>query len=260
MVETPTSEHIKVEIAEGIMQIRMNRPEKKNALTRAMYRTMAEAVIAADHDNLVRVIMITGSEECFTSGNDLADFLAVAQATGARERNPFVDAMPYVQKPVIAAVNGVAVGIGTTMLLHCDLVYAGTACWFQLPFVNLGLCPELSSSLLLPRLAGHQKASEILLHCEPFNAETGREIGLVNGICADGKLFATARKKALQLAALPPAAVKVTKALIRRPLKDAVSETLEVELGHFEDRLRSTEAAEALQAFAEKRKPDFSRF
>lgn len=255
-----TNGHVRIDTAGGVMRIAMDRPDKKNALTRAMYRAMADAISAADADSSVRVILISGSDVCFTSGNDLGDFQKVQQTTGPRELNPFMAAISRAEKPVVAAVNGHAVGIGTTMLLHCDLVYAGTGSRFQLPFVNLGLCPELASSFLLPRLAGYHRAAELLLLGEPFGAQTAREIGLVNEICPDGELFAIAEGKAAELAARPPAAVQLAKALMKRPLAETVSETLIREVQCFGERLRSPEAAEAFQAFAERRKPDFSRF
>jgi enoyl-CoA hydratase/carnithine racemase len=238
----------------------MNRPEKKNALTRGMYQTMADAILGADKDGSTRVILLTGTADCFTSGNDIADFIAIHQEVGIKPHNPFLPAISSVQKPVIAAVNGVAVGIGTTMLLHCDLVYAGTKARFQLPFVNLGLCPELASSLLLPRLVGHQRAAELLLLGEPFGAEIARELGLVNAVYPDEALLETAFLKAGQLAAQPPASVRLTKALLKRPIEAAVSQTIEEELALFVELLKSPAAAEAFQAFLEKRKPDFSRF
>ncbi|WP_298432267.1 enoyl-CoA hydratase-related protein [Geobacter sp.] len=260
MSEADGTQHILVESREGVLCIRMNRPEKKNALTRAMYRIMADAIAQADADDAVRVILITGTGDCFTSGNDLADFRDASTSDRERERNPFMPAISRAKKPVVAAVSGVAVGIGTTMLLHCDLVYAGTGARFQLPFVNLGLCPELGSSVLLPLLMGHQRAAELLLLGEPFGAESARELGIVNGVCADAELLETAFGKARQLAAQPPASVRLTKALMKRAREVAVMTVMEEEIAHFGERLRSPEAAEAFQAFAERRKPDFSRF
>jgi enoyl-CoA hydratase/carnithine racemase len=260
MTTAGSTDHIRITLSEGILHIQMNRPEKKNALTRGMYQTMADAILGADKDGSTRVILLTGTADCFTSGNDIADFIAIHQEAGIKPHNPFLPAISSAQKPVIAAVNGVAVGIGTTMLLHCDLVYAGTKARFQLPFVNLGLCPELASSLLLPRLVGHQRAAELLLLGEPFGAELARELGLVNAVYPDEALLETAFRKARQLAAQPPASVRLTKALLKRPSEAAVSQTIEEELALFVELLKSPAAAEAFQAFLEKRKPDFSRF
>ncbi|MBM4314008.1 MAG: enoyl-CoA hydratase [Deltaproteobacteria bacterium] len=260
MTTAGSADHIRINLREGILHIQMNRPEKKNALTRAMYQTMADAIRGADEDGATRVILLTGTADCFTSGNDLADFIAVQQDGGIKPLNAFLPAISQAKKPVIAAVNGVAIGIGTTMLLHCDLVYAGTKARFQLPFVNLGLCPELASSLLLPRLVGHQRAAELLLLGEPFGAEIAKEFGLVNAVCPEETLFETAFSKARQLAAQPPASVRLTKALMKRPVEAAVSKAVEEELVLFVELLKSPAAAEAFQAFLEKRKPDFSRF
>jgi len=260
MTTAGSTDHIRINLREGILHIQMNRPEKKNALTRVMYQTMADAILGADKDGATRVILLTGTADCFTSGNDLADFIAIQQEAGIKHHNAFLPAISRAKKPVIAAVNGVAIGIGTTMLLHCDLVYAGTKARFQLPFVNLGLCPELASSLLLPRLVGYQRAAELLLLGEPFGAETAREFGLVNAVCPDEALFETAFQKARQLAAQPTASVRLTKALMKRPMEAAMSQTIEEEITLFGELLKSPAAAEAFQAFVERRKPDFSRF
>ena len=245
---------------EGILSIRLNRPEKKNALNLAMYAALTNALERADQDDAIRVILLTGSDSCFTSGNDLADFLALP-ATG--EESPairFLRAISSARKPVVAAVSGLAVGIGVTMLLHCDLVLAAEDARFQMPFVNLALCPEAGSSLLLPRVMGHQRAAELLLLGEPFGAAVAREVGIVNRVCPDGDLQATARSLAKQLAAQPAAAVRLAKFLLKRDLAAPVQETIGVELGYFMERLKTPEAAEALQAFMERRQPDFSRF
>lgn len=251
---------IRISLCEAILHVQMNRPEKKNALTRAMYQTMADAILGADRNGAIRVILLTGTADCFTSGNDLVDFVNAQNDKGMQHHNPFLSVISRAEKPIVAAVSGYAIGIGTTMLLHCDLVYAGTKARFQLPFVNLGLCPELASSLLLPRLIGYQKASELLLLGEAFGAETARELGLVNAVCPEEELFGTALQKARQLAAQPPASVRITKALMKRPIEAAMTKAIGEELEIFTERLQSPEAAEAFQAFLERRKPDFSRF
>ncbi len=252
--------HILVDFQAGILRIQMNRPEKKNAITFAMYQRMAEAFLQADQDDAVRVVLITGTEDCFSSGNDLADFKSLSMPGREHPRNPFIPAISRAKKPIVAAVAGVAIGIGTTMLLHCDLVYAGTKALFHLPFVNLGLCPELGSSMLLPLLMGHQRAAELLLLGAPFGAETAREVGLVNMVCPEEELMRTALDKARQLAAQPSASVRLTKALMKRGREAAVTAAIEEESIQFSKRLTSPEAREAFQAFAEHRKPDFSRF
>jgi enoyl-CoA hydratase/carnithine racemase len=237
----------------------MNRPEKKNAITRAMYQSIAAALTQGDNDPEVRVILLSGTDTCFTSGNDLGDFRN-APAGDARPRNPIIDAVTGVKKPLVAAVTGVAVGIGTTILLHCDLVYAGRSARFQLPFVRLGLCPELGSTLLLPNLIGHQRASELMLLGEMFDAETARQLGMVNAVFEDELVLGLALEKARQLTRLPPASVRLTKDLMKRSRVPALTDAIEREIVQFNERLTSPEAAEAFQAFAEGRKPDFSRF
>lgn len=247
-------------LKEGILTIRLNRPEKKNALNLAMYGALAEELQRANGDDGVRVIMLVGNPDCFTSGNDLADFLTAPPSGGDSPVFRFLHAISTARKPLVAAVSGLAVGVGVTMLLHCELVFAAAGATFQMPFVNLGLCPEAGSTLLLPRMMGHQRAAELLLLGEPFGAEHAREVGIVNQICPDGELLATARARALQLAAQPAAAVRLAKALLKRDYAVPLQETILEEGRLFMERLKSPEAAEALQAFTQRRKPDFSRF
>lgn len=255
-----SSELIQSELGEGILTLRINRPEKKNALNLAMYQALADGLLRADGDDKVRVIMICGTDDCFTSGNDLADFIT---APPSGEQSPvmqFLFAVSKARKPIVAAVNGLAVGVGVTMLLHCELVFAGSSATFQMPFVNLGLCPEAGSTLLLPRIMGHQRAAELLLLGEVFGAEKAGNAGIVTAVCPDGEVFATARSKALQLAAQPAAAVRLTKSLLKRDYAEELQETITEEGRQFMSRLQSPEAAEALQAFMQRRKPDFSKF
>lgn len=254
------SEHIQTDLQDGVLCIRFNRPEKKNALTLAMYTAMADALRQADEDDGVRVVLFSGNGGAFTSGNDLVDFLKSPPTGKESPAMKFLSALSLARKPFVAAVSGAAIGIGTTMLLHCDLVYAGAGALFQMPFVNLGLCPEAGSSLLLPRMMGHQRAAALVLLGEPFNAEAAKEAGIVNIICSDKDLMETARAKALQLAAQPPDALRLAKRLLKQGYAAALLETMAEEGQNFMERLRSPEAAEALQAFLERRKPDFSRF
>ena len=260
MTSDTKSELIKSGLQDGVLTLQFNRPEKKNALNLAMYGALAEELLRADGDDAVRVIMLTGNPECFTSGNDLADFLTSPPSGGDSPVFRFLQAISTARKPLVAAVSGLAVGVGVTMLLHCELVFAATGATFQMPFVNLGLCPEAGSTLLLPRMMGHQRAAELLLLGEAFGAEVAREVGIVNQICPDAELLATARARALQLAAQPAAAVRLAKALLKRECATAVQETILEEGRLFMERLKSPEAAEALLAFMERRKPDFSRF
>ncbi|MDF3032050.1 MAG: Enoyl-CoA hydratase/isomerase [Moraxellaceae bacterium] len=243
-----------------VLQIRLNRPEKKHALTHAMYEQLHDALRSADADANVRAIHLTGNGDAFTSGNDLKDFAQNPPDDLDAPVFHFLQALQTARKPVVAAVSGVAVGIGTTLLLHCDLVYCDETASFQLPFVNLGLCAEGGSSLLLPLLAGHQKAAELLLLGKPFDAPTAAAIGLVNDVLPAADLQAVSLQRARELAAQPAAAVRLTKALLKRSTQAHLAEVMREEGREFIGRLGSPEAKEAFAAFAEKRRPDFSRF
>ena len=244
----------------GVAVIEIARPEKKNALTQAMYTAMTEAILAADADTTIRALLITGQPGIFTSGNDLEDFM---QRPPAGEDSPvfkFMKALSECGKPVVAAVTGGAIGIGTTMLLHCDLVYVSDEARLAMPFVSLGLVPEYASSLLIPQLIGHAKATELLLLGEPFNGERAVEMGIANAVLPAAEVVNHARRMAERFNALPPGAVRESKALMRRGQAALVKETVAVEGEVFAKRLRSPEAMEAFQAFFQKRKPDFTKF
>jgi len=251
---------VQVSRDDRILRIVLNRPEKKNALTAAMYDAMREAIAASNDDRSVRVVMIHGQPDCFTAGNDLADFQDLERMRRERPAMKFLSVISTAVKPIVAAVNGPAVGIGTTMLLHCDLVYAGQGTRFQMPFVSLGLNPEGTSSFALARMAGHARAAELLLLGERFSAEQALAMGLVSAVLPDADLMAHAEAKARQLAAQPAAAVRSTKALMKRWTADQVKAVLDAEAQAFGERLGSPEFAEAAKAFFERRKPDFSRF
>ena len=248
------------ETKDGIARIEIDRPDKKNALTAAMYQAMADAIHAAEADAKVRVLLIHGKPGLFTAGNDLQDFLDHPPRDDQRPVFQFLYAISQAQKPIIAAVAGAAVGIGTTMLLHCDLVYAAPNARLQLPLVNLGLVPEAASSLLLPSLIGYQRAAELLLLGEPFSAQKARDIGLVTEVVPEDQLFDTAMAQAKKLAGKPAASLRLTKRLMKQGQAAAVAQRIKLESGHFAERLDSPEAKEAFSAFLEKRKPDFSRF
>ncbi len=252
--------HLLVERQGAIQRITINRPEKKNALTAAMYAAFAEAIQVAEGDAGVRVMLVAGAGDAFTAGNDLQDFLANPPHAGNRPVLDFLQVFSHAAKPIVAAVHGVAVGIGTTMLAHCDLVYAAEGTRFSTPFVNLGLCPENASSFLLPALAGYQRAAELLMLGEPFDAAKAREIGLVNAVVPAAELAATATAAAQKLAAKPPASLRLTKRLMRRAWLPEIEAALAEESKAFAERLASPEAKEAFTAFLEKRAPDFSRF
>ncbi len=246
-------------VEDRIARVELARPEKKNALTGEMYKQLAAALAAADADPQVRAILLHGTQDCFTAGNDLHDFLK--RPAGAEP--PVVDlfkVLPNLAKPIVAAVGGPAVGIGSTLLLHCDLVYAADNARFQLPFVPLGIVPEFASTYLLPLLAGYQRAAELLLLGQPFTAAKARDAGLVTEVVPAENLFSKAREAAQMLAALPPESLRLTKRLLKKRHGAAVAEAIAEETRIFSERLSSPEAKEAMSAFLEKRKPDFSRF
>lgn len=257
---TSTSELVDISLEERVLRIKFNRPDKKNALSREMYAAMADAVNESNSDSAVRVLMFQGSDDCFTSGNDVKDFMMEPETGPESSVGRFLSAVPQATKPIVAAVNGPAVGIGTTLLLHCDLAYAGESARFQMPFVNLGLIPEFGSSLILPQLMGHRRASDLLLLGQPFSAATAKEVGIVNDVLPDEKVIDTAFAKAQALAAQPPSALRETKRLLRLGDAQAIADRIQEEGSHFADLLASAEAMEAFTAFMEKRKPDFSQF
>jgi enoyl-CoA hydratase/carnithine racemase len=253
------STQIQVTTAERITTIRFDRPDKKNAITLEMYAALCAGLEAAASDPAVRAVVLAGSRDCFTAGNDIPDFMRAAQGGGdLTASGGFLRAIATFDKPLVAAVAGVAIGIGTTMLLHCDLVYAAPAARFKMPFVDLALVPEAGSSVLLPALVGARRAAQLLLLGEQLDAATALSWGLINGIADDPE--AAARAAAQRLAACAPTALRTTKALTRRTTREAVLEAIRVEGEAFVERLRSPEAMEALQAFMARRPPDFSRF
>jgi enoyl-CoA hydratase/carnithine racemase len=252
--------HVLTQTRDRVARIELNRPDKKNALTVEMYQAMADALRAAEADPQVRVTLIHGQPNCFSAGNDLHDFLERPPHAEGSPVFQFLIAISTAAKPLIAAVAGPAVGVGTTMLLHCDLVYAAPQTRFQLPFVPLGLLPEASSSLLLPLSAGHQRAAELLLLGQPFSAEKALAAGIVTEVVPAEELLKHAQDAAAAVAALPPESVRLTKALMRKRNAADVAARMAEEGRLVLERLGSPEAKEAMTAFLEKRKPDFSRF
>ena len=243
----------------SVLTITLNRVEKKNSLTSTMYAELAQALDSAQADTQTKVVLIQGHETVFSAGNDIADFL---RQPAAGEDSPvfrFLRGLALFPKPLIASVCGPAVGIGTTMLLHCDLVYAGDNAAFSMPFVNLGLCPEAASSLLVPRLMGHQRASEALLLGEPFMAEAALEVGLVNRVLPPTEANAYAQQQARKLAAKPLSSLIETKRLLKGAQIPAVLERMQEEGDIFRRMLTEPAAKEAFGAFLQKRKPDFSK-
>ncbi len=244
----------------GIQTITFDRPAKKNAITAAMYQAMADALRGAEADSAVRVVLFAGHPQIFTAGNDLDDFLNNPPHGDASPVFQFLAAISTATKPVVAAVRGAAVGIGTTLLLHCDLVYAGRSAKFSLPFAQLGLCPEAASSLLLPMMVGYHHAAEKLLLGESFGADEAAAMGLVNRVLDDEAVLDHARAQAARLAALPASSIRATKRLIKGDLAGDVAARMQVEGEQFRAMLGAPEAREAFNAFFEKRKPDFRRF
>ncbi|MBL1147520.1 MAG: enoyl-CoA hydratase [Pseudomonadota bacterium] len=245
---------IKTSKKDGILTITMNRPEKKNALTTGMYSDMAKAIKDAGNDPDLRVILITGSQDAFCAGNDLLDFLNNPPQDDSSPVLQFLKTLSEAELPVVAAVNGTAVGIGTTMLLHCDFVYVAEDSTFSLPFINLGLVPEAGSSMLLPRLAGHQRAAELLMLGEPFTAEDAKEVGFVNRICKADDVLDTAMKTAEKLAKKPQNALRETKALMRQDF-ESVAARISREADVFKDCLTSEETKNAITTFFGRKKP-----
>ncbi len=255
---------IKTATINGVCTIEIARPEKKNALTVAMYQAMANALISAHEDKAVRAVLITGQPGIFTSGNDIEDFMSRPPGQGSDSMDSpvflFMRALLACEKPVVAAVTGAAIGIGTTMLLHCDFVYVSDEARLAMPFVALGLVPEFASSLVVPQLMGHRRAAEKLLLGDPFTGEQAVECGIANAVLPAGEVVNHARRVAERFNALPPGAVREAKQLIRGPQHEALLATIRTEGELFSKRLRSPEAMEAFQAFFQKRKPDFSKF
>ncbi len=258
----PSAGHVLSEKSGGVLTLTLNRPEKKNALTRAMYQALGDAIDAANDDKDVRCVLIQANGDMFTAGNDLADFAAVnagdASANEAREKdNPLLTALGRAKIPLVAAVNGRAVGVGVTMLLHCDLVYVAEDALLTTPFVNLALVPEAASSLLLPARIGHARAFSMFVLGEPVDGKTAAAWGIANAAVPAADLRAKALAAAKAVAARPASSVAITKSLMRDTA--AVAAQMEAEGRHFAAQLKSPEAKEAFAAFAEKRAPDFSK-
>jgi enoyl-CoA hydratase/carnithine racemase len=248
------SDHIVTTFKDGILQIRINRPEKKNALTQEMYSGIAAALSQADENPEVRVVTLTGTGDSFTSGNDVADFLTRdASSSDQRPVGGFLATIAAAKKPLLAGVNGMAIGVGVTMLLHCDLVYAAEGATFQMPFTNLGVVPEAASSQLLPQMVGYHRAAELMLLGERIDARRALEIGLINGVSPAAELAATLTARAAAIAAKPASAIVATKALLRRA-PEATLARMSIENAEFARLLQSPEARAIMQAFLDRRK------
>lgn len=241
--------HILSKREDSALCIQIHRPEKRNALTTAMYAALAEAIRAGDAEETVRVIILHGLDGCFTSGNDLANFRNGPSPDRVYPHNLYIDALRHAQKPVIAAVDGIALGVGTIMLFHCDFVYATPGSRFSLPFVNLGLSPEGGTSFLLPHLAGYQKAAQLIMLGEQFNSQVAERIGLVNEIVSPADLLPRALETAGRLAEKSPEALRVAKSLLKHGMMDAVTTAISRELDQFNERLASPEVTAAISRF-----------
>ena len=248
-----------IDVSAGVLTMTLNRVEKKNSITSAMYASMADALALADADVSVRAVVLQGHETIFSAGNDIGDFLNGPPSTQDSPVFRFLRGISTFSKPVLAAVCGPAVGIGTTMLFHCDLVYAGDNAAFSMPFVNLGLCPEAASSYLAPQRMGYGRAAEALLLGEPFMAEAALEMGLVSRIVPPSEAAALAQRQAQKLASKPLSSLIETKRLMKKSQAPIVSERMVDEGASFGRMLQEPAAREAFTAFMEKRKPDFSR-
>lgn len=253
--------HVQCERDDAVLCIAINRPEKKNALTAEMYDALGDAVEQGEADPAVRVMLLHATGDAFTGGNDLMDFLQ--KPWSAQQIPPavrFIHAVAHAKKPLVAAVQGLAVGVGVTILLHCDLVYAAEGAKFVMPFIDLGIVPEAASTVLLPALIGHQRASELLMLGAPLDARRAYELGLVNAVVAPESLFVTASQAARKLGEKPMGALLACKRLMKQAHHAEVNRALREEVNEIKDRLDSPETKEALAAFVEKRKPDFSKF
>jgi enoyl-CoA hydratase/carnithine racemase len=258
--EMAAAANIRTALAGSVLEVEIHRPEKKNALTGDMYVGLARALDRAASDAAVRAILLTGTRESYCSGNDIADFLARPPSSEASPVMQFLVRVQAAEKPIVAAVNGMAVGIGTTMLLHCDYVVAGEGASFSLPFVNLGLCSEAASSLLLPATIGHRRAAEMLLFGDRIDARRALEWDLVNAVVPDGEVLEAGRKRAQALAAKPAEALRTTKAFLKRQLGNAARERIAEEGREFARLLHEPAAREALTAFVEKRPPNPEKY
>jgi enoyl-CoA hydratase/carnithine racemase len=250
---------IVTERSEGILRVELNRPTKKNAMTSSMYAKLADIFKEAAKDDSVRVVLWHGAGDAFSAGNDIEDFLKNPPGPGESPQARLMNALVDFDKPLIAAVRGAAIGGGTTMLLHCDFVYAGESTRFQMPFINLAVLPEFGSSCLLPFAIGHVRAAELILLGSTFDARHARELGLVTQVVLDENLLPVATETARKLAAKPAGALQASKRLLKRSFREQVKAAMKAENEAFSVHVRSEDAKEALTAFLEKRPPDFTK-
>ena len=253
--------HVIVEVKDRVALVRIDRIDKKNALTDAIYRALADAIKAADTNEDVRALVLTGTGDSFSAGNDMVDFLNQKGAFETTGAHAFMKALYDFRKPALAAVNGLAIGIGTTLLLHCDFAYAAESASFRMPFVAIGIAPEYCSTYLLPAMLGHRRAAELLYTSDKFDARKALACGLVNGVVPDAQVLEHTLAHARRLAEQPPAALRTCKRLLREALHEPAMKAFDREVVELNSMIRGNpEAMEAMTAFMQKRKPDFSKF
>jgi enoyl-CoA hydratase/carnithine racemase len=253
------TDDIVTERFESILRVKLNRPEKLNAMTSSMYTKLADVFNDAAKDERIRVVLWHGAGDAFSAGNDVKDFLENPPGAGESPQARLMNALIGFDKPLIAAVRGAAIGGGTTMLLHCDFVYAGESAKFQMPFINLGVVPEFGSSCLVPLTIGHIRAAELILLGSPFGPTRAAELGLVTQVVSDQNLLQVATETARNLARKPAAALQASKRLLKHSFREQIRAAMKAENEAFSLQIRSDEAKEALTAFLEKRQPDFTR-
>ena len=247
------------EYSESILRVELNRPEKKNAMTSSMYVALADILNEADKEDDTRVVLWYGAGDSFCAGNDIEDFLKNPPGPGESPQARLMEALVNIDKPLVAAVHGAAIGGGTTMLTHCDFIYAGESAKFQMPFINLAVVPEFGSSCSVPARIGHVRAAELILLGAPFDAMRAAELGLVTEVVSDNDLRARATETARKLAAKPANALQASKRLMKQPFREQMKAAMKAENEEFSAQVRSEDAKEAFSAFLEKRKPDFTR-
>jgi enoyl-CoA hydratase/carnithine racemase len=252
-------DEIVTEHAAGILRVQLNRPTKRNAMTSAMYLSLASIFNDAANDENTRVVLWYGAGDSFCAGNDIEDFLKNPPGPGQSPQARLMEALVNFDKPLVAAVHGAAIGGGTTMLTHCDFIYAGESTKFQMPFINLAVVPEFGSSCSVPARIGHVRAAELILLGGPFDARRAAELGLVTQALPDKDVMARATETAGKLAAKPAAALQASKRLMKQPFREQIKAAMKAENEEFSAQVRSEDAKEAFTAFLEKRKPDFTR-
>jgi enoyl-CoA hydratase/carnithine racemase len=252
-------DEIVTEHSGSVLRVQLNRPTKRNAMTSSMYLTLAGILNEAANDGNTRVVLWHGAGDSFCAGNDIDDFLKHPPGAGESPQARLMEALINFDKPLVAAVQGAAIGGGTTMLLHCDFIYAGESTKFQMPFINLAVVPEFGSSCAVPVRIGHLRAAELILLGSPFDARRAAELGLVTQVLSDKDVLARATETAGKLAAKPASALQASKRLIKQPFREQIKAAMKAENEEFSVQVRSEDAREAFTAFLEKRKPDFTR-